>query len=260
MVHRWLISIMSIGCIGVLSANAQQANPYEGDAAAIRAGGALYARRCAACHGADAKGTPGPDLTQLGTSGANSKRVFDVVQRGIEGSIMPPSLAADNEIWAIVAYLRSVGTVPPFANDRGDAARGRRIFASVCARCHRVQEQGGAMGPDLSRIAMVRSREALVQAIRDPSASIERGYRAVTLVTKNGERIQGVAKNEDAFSIQIMNADAELKGYSKVDLEQVIHESQSPMPAHGSSDLRRRELDDLLAYLGTLRATDDAER
>src|SRR3970282_1294002 len=163
-------------------------------------------------HGADAKGTPGPDLTQLGTSGANSKRVFDVVQRGIEGSIMPPSLAADNEIWAIVAYLRSVGTVPPFANDRGDAVRGRRIFSSACARCHRAHESGGAIGPDLSRIAMARSREALVRAIRDPSASVERGYRAVTLVTKNGERIQGVAKNEDAFSIQSMNADAELQG------------------------------------------------
>jgi hypothetical protein len=170
---------------------------------------------------------------------------------------MPPSLAADDEIWAIVAYLRTVGSVPPFSSDGGNAAQGRRIFASTCARCHRAQEQGGAMGPDLSHIAMVRSREALVRAIRHPSASIEAGYRAVTLVTKNGERIEGVAKNEDAFSIQIMNADERLQGYLKVDLDQVIHESQSLMPSHRSSDLSRRDLDDLLAYLGTLRATDD---
>jgi cytochrome c oxidase cbb3-type subunit III len=257
MVRRTLIGVTTVGCVAMLAANAQQANPYEGDPAAIRAGGALYARRCAACHGADAKGTPGPDLTLLWTKGADDERVFEVVKRGIEGSIMPPSLAADSEIWAIVAYLRNVGTMPPFANDRGDAAQGRRIFASTCARCHRAEEQGGPIGPDLSRIAMVRSREALVRAIRDPSASIERGYRAVTLVTKNGERIEGVAKNEDAFSIQVMDADGRLKGYLKVDLEQVMHESKSLMPSHRSSDLSRRELDDLLAYLGTLRANDD---
>jgi alcohol dehydrogenase (cytochrome c) len=246
---RALAGATAILCAWAPSAGAQQGNPYEADPAAIRAGGTAYASRCAACHGADAKGTPGPDLTLLWASGANDERVFAVVRSGIEGSSMPPSLAPDDEIWAIVAYLRSIATVPPLTTDGGDAARGRELYASQCARCHRAAGGGGTLGPDLSNIARVRSREALVRAIRDPSAALEPRYRAVTLVTRSGERIQGVAKNEDAFSIQIMDTDERLQGYLKAELDEVVHETGSLMPTFARRDLSGRELEDLLAFL-----------
>ena len=109
------------------------------------------------------------------------------------------------------------------------------------------------MGPELTRIAQVRSPEALVRAIRDPSESVAPGYRAVTLVTKGGDRIEGVVKSEDAFSIQIVDTDQRLQGYIKADLADLIHEEESRMPRFGRLRLRPSELDDLLAFLGTLR-------
>jgi alcohol dehydrogenase (cytochrome c) len=240
-------------CAWVSAAGAQQGNPFEADPAAIRAGRTLFASRCAICHDADAKGAQGPDLTVLWMAGKSDAQVFESVRRGVENTVMPPSAASDEEIWAIVAYLRSIGTVPPFTSDRGDAAQGREIFASTCASCHRAEGGGGALGPDLSRIALIRSREALVSAIREPSAAIDPAYRTVTLVAHDGERIEGIAKGEDAFSIQIIDNENRLQGYLKADLADVVAESESLMPAYGQREISKRELDDLLAFLGTLR-------
>ena len=249
-----LTCVLVIVCIlAPFSASAQGGNPYDADPAAIRAGAALYGTRCAECHGADAKGISGPDLTLLWASGTNDDRVFQTIRLGVSGSIMRSSSAPDNEIWAVVAYVKSLSTVSPFENDTGDSERGQEVFSSTCARCHRVNGRGGRLGPDLSRIAQVRSRDMLMRAIRDPSASVAAGYRAVTLVTQDGQRIRGATKSEDAFSIQILDTRERLQGYLKADLQEVIHEERSLMPDFGPDRLSDSELDDVLRYLGTLR-------
>ncbi len=75
------------------------------------AGGAsLYGEACAACHGADAKGLNGPDLTTLWASGATDDRVLQTIRRGVPGSIMPASTAPAEELRAIVAYLKTLAT------------------------------------------------------------------------------------------------------------------------------------------------------
>ena len=234
-------------------ASAQGGNPYEGDRTAIRAGRALYEARCAQCHGGDAKGISGPDLTLLWAMGTNDDRVFGTIRLGVSGSIMPSSSAPDQEIWALVAYVKSISTVPQVDDDRGDAVRGEEIFSGTCTRCHSVNRAGGRLGPDLSRIAAIRSREMLIRAIRDPSASVASGYRAVTLVTQDGDRIRGLAKAEDPFSIQILDTQERLQGYLKADLQEVIHEDRSLMRPFGPDRLSDTELDDLLRYLSTLR-------
>src|SRR5262245_31599824 len=88
-------------------------------APAAAAAAKLFAETCAACHGADAKGDNGPNLTVLWASGATDERVFETIRRGVPGSVMPPSRASDDEIRALVAYLKSLAA--PAAG--GDAAR-----------------------------------------------------------------------------------------------------------------------------------------
>ena len=249
-----LSHVFAIICIAVpLPAGAQLSNPFEGDARAIRAGERLYANRCAACHGADGKGATGPDVTMLWLEGTNDETVFDTIREGVDGAVMPPSFAPDEELWAMVAYLRDISTVPPFDAGDGDAEIGREIFAANCVECHRVNGAGGTLGPDLSNIAAVRSREALIGSIRDPSQTMAVGYRTVTLVAADGERIEGVVKGEDAFSLQVVDTDARLQGYLKTNLRSFVHEDESLMPRFGRLRLSERELDDLLAFLATQR-------
>jgi putative heme-binding domain-containing protein len=249
-----LLVVATLGCLMVIPVTwAQAVNPYDGDAAAISAGATLFGTRCSECHGADAKGLAGPDLTLLWQAGVSDARVLEIIRSGVPDTIMPPSTADDRENWAIVAYLKSLSTVPPFASERGNFARGRDVFASECASCHRVAGSGGSLGPALTRIARVRGREALVSAIREPDVLVPSSHKKVTLVMRTGERITGIRRAEDAFSIQILDTDERLRGYLKSEIGQVIHEEGSLMPAFGDDQLSDDELEDLLAYLATLR-------
>ena len=249
--HRTLALLLLTAPLAV---DAQQStNPYDSNPAAQRAGRALFANRCAECHGADARGFSGPDLTVLWAEGTSDGRVFQTIRSGVSGSIMPSFSASDQEIWAMVAYMKSISTVPAFDNARGDAGRGQELFSSTCTRCHRIGGDGGRLGPDLSRIAAIRSRDTLIRSIRDPSGSVASGYRTVTVVTRDSQRIRGVVKSEDAFSIQILDTGERLRGYVKADVQGVIHEDRSLMRQFGPDRLSEDQLDDLLQYLGTLR-------
>ncbi len=137
---------------------------------------------------------------------------------------------------------------------RGNTPNGERIFWASCGGCHRVNDRGGRLGPDLSQIASSQSRESLLRSIRDASASIASGYEPVTLVTRDGQRIRGVRKGEDAFSIQIMDTRERLQGYVKAELREVSRDTQSLMPSFGADRLSDADLDDLLDFLSTLRS------
>ncbi|GIS50593.1 MAG: hypothetical protein Ct9H90mP25_0270 [Gammaproteobacteria bacterium] len=86
------------------------------------------------------------------------------------------------------------------------------------------------MGPNLSKITEVRSLEALISSIRNPSFSISRGYKPVSITTSDGQQIQGVIKREDAFSIQIMEPNQFLRAFSKMSLKGLEYEEQSWVP------------------------------
>lgn len=231
---------------------AQSANPYIGDTAAIRVGGALYGARCATCHGADAKGIVAPDLTRLWATGVEDHRVFQIVREGVPGSIMPANAAPDNELWAIVAYLRSISTVPLVIDPNADIQRGETLFNSTCSACHRVNGQGGSMGPDLSRIAVIRSKDLLTSAIRDPSALIASRYKPITLILNDGSQIRGTLKSEDAFSVQIMSSEQQLRGYRMSQLQDIIRETESVMPVFNANALSENDLINILGYLANI--------
>jgi putative heme-binding domain-containing protein len=171
---------------------------------------------------------------------------------------MPPSAAPDNELWAIVAHLRIISVMPPLVST-GNADRGRTLFIDECAGCHQVRGEGGALGPDLTTIGATRSRAALVTALRDPSATVALGFRAVTAVTHGGERVEGVVKGEDAFSIQILTVDGELRSFRKQELRQLTRSTGSLMPTYDTAKLSDAALEDVLAYLGTLRVPEGSQ-
>jgi putative heme-binding domain-containing protein len=236
---------------------AAQAPPPAGqrdlDPALVRTGSGLFRERCAECHGADAKGVAGHDLTQLWAAGATDERVFQIIRVGVPNTLMPSSAAPDDELRALVAYLRSLNgaAAAPGGTARGNTDNGERIFWASCGSCHAVKGRGGVLGPDFSRVG--QSPEALAQAIRDPNASTAGGFQAVTLITRDGQRVRGTRKSEDALSIQIMDANERLRGFLKSSLREVIKEPASLMPAFGPDKLTDADLNDLVAFLNTLR-------
>jgi putative heme-binding domain-containing protein len=234
-------------------------NPHLGNKASIQGGLALYRVRCGDCHGLDARGYRGPDLTAL-LGGMPDERLFRTIRSGVQGTEMPPSEMPDDDLLMIIAYLRNLGGVGPAEKPRGNVDSGAQLFASQCASCHRVGERGGRLGPDLSRVGAARSQSALVREIRTPSEWMPPGFEPVTLVFKDGQKIRGLKKNEDVFSIQVMDTRERIQGYLKSSLQEVIYEQTSLMPEYGPDRLTDAQLNDVVGYLSTLRIPSPSSR
>lgn len=214
----------------------------EDVAAAVR----LYRPLCSNCHGQHGEGRPG--LTPNFATGAfhyasSDAELFDILQTGIPGTIMPAFTLDDRETWQIVSLLRSFANRP--GEITGDVQTGAALFRERgCARCH----QPGGSGPDLRAVAAVRSPDELREAIVHPNNEVHpRRYR-VQATTADGTRVEGIRLNEDTFSAQIRTKDGELMALDKSQLRDFEIVKESAMPSF-ESRLTDRELRDLVAYL-----------
>jgi putative heme-binding domain-containing protein len=136
----------------------------------------------------------------------------------------------------------------------GDASAGKAIFegSGACLTCHSVNDRGGSLGPDLSWIGLLRTPESLEQSLIDPDADIARRYFTIVVETRKGQRIEGLALNEDDFSIQIRDVKGDLRSFDKSDLTSVRREPRSLMRSHGP-ELSPAKIAYLVSYLRTLR-------
>ena len=81
----------------------------------------------------------------------------------------------------------------------------------------------------------------------------------MTAVTRDGERVEGVVKGEDAFSLQVLSVDGELQSFRKQELRQLIRSAASLMPVYDAVTLSDAALEDVLAYLGSLRVPEGSQ-
>ena len=260
----WLAGIVTVASAAatVLAQEQPAKNPFQPTPQAIQEGMAAFRANCAYCHGMDAHGARGPDLTHIFAGGATEEGLYRLVRRGIPGTEMPPAgvFLQEPDTWKAIMYLRTLNAPAPTEAPRGDSANGEKVFSARCAACHRVNGRGGVLGPDLSRIGVARARPALVRQIRGAVEDIRPGYEPVTVTTREGRSIRGTRKNEDLFSVQIMDNAERLQGYVKSDVRSVAGEKRSLMPVYGIDQLNERDLDDLVAYLGTLRGSPAGSR
>src|SRR5688572_8096754 len=140
-----LHTVAAVLLLAVSISAAQDSPPpgaRPGDVAGVNRGIKILLNRCAECHGADAKGVARHDLTLLWAAGATDAQVFAVIRSGVPNTIMPSSSAPDDEIRAIVAYLRSLNTVAAEGAASGSAAAGEKTFQAMCANCHALGGRG----------------------------------------------------------------------------------------------------------------------
>jgi putative heme-binding domain-containing protein len=244
---------------GAQEPEASPNNPLQGNATAIRQGQNIYRGRCAVCHGIDAKGFRGSDLTTGDwVHGGTDAQIFKTIRSGVPGTEMPGhGNMSEDEIWMVLAYLRTLSSPGGAAPERGEAARGEQLFwardRGNCGQCHMVGPRGGRIGPNLTRIGAARSASALEREIRTPAEVIPVGFETVTVVTKDGKKIRGARKNEDTFSVQIMTASEEILSFSKKEVEVMPELERSLMPAYGPERLSDSDLIDVVRYLRSLR-------
>ena len=249
---------------------AAQTNPLAGNPKAAKAGEFEFRINCALCHGLGARGGGrGPDLTrQHKRHGDSDAEMFHNISQGIPGTVMPANGTngqgvgmTDEEIWQIIAYLRSIQVKAP-PKSFGNAARGKQLFYgdANCSGCHMVGGKGARIGPDLSSVGSSRTVDTLIESIRDPSRRLAWGlteptkefpqeYETVTVVTSDGQEIKGVTLNEDSFSLQMMDSAENLHLFEKDKLRSTQKTRKSFMPVYDTSTLSDQDLHDIIAYL-----------
>lgn len=223
-------------------------NPVE-----ARAGHLLYNRSCTMCHGLD--GAAGDRAPALGAQRrylrASTPDLIDAIRNGIKGTNMPSSPLGDSDINKIVAYIHSLRATAADVEVPGDASAGEAVFHGKgdCIKCHMIRGLGGILGPDLSNIGAQRKLDDIRAALTVSKPVPARGYQPVNIVTKAGSRIEGVAKNENNFSIQVLGRDEKLHLILHDEIRELQHEGKSLMPTDAAKRLSPDEFQNLLAFL-----------
>ena len=241
------IVVVAIFLLCAVSAQAQ-------NQAQLAGGKATFRSNCAFCHGLTGGGGRGPALSSgRFVHGSATDDIKNVIRNGVPGTTMPSFEFEKDELDELVAYIRSLsGSAPKAAPVAGDPLKGHRVYArSGCSGCHRIGMEGSVFGPDLTRVGAGRSAEYLRESIVNPSADVPEEYAGVTVVTRDGQRITGVRINEDTFTLQLRDASQNFRMFQKDEVQGVIPETKSLMPAYNS--FAADDLQNLLAYLDSLR-------
>jgi len=214
----------------------------------------IFATTCAACHGLDgAGGENGPDIShRREVQGLSDKALLQIVRRGVPGTGMPAfGSLSDDQVKAVVGYLRSLQGQTAAADLSGDPRHGQAIFfgKAGCSQCHMAKGQGGFIASDLSSYASTPSADDIRNAITDPNRNLDPRKRPVTVTTAGGQTLTGVVRNEDNFSLQLQTMDGALHLFARQELRNIEYQPHSLMPDDYASRLSRQELDDLVSYL-----------
>ncbi|MBP6827596.1 MAG: HEAT repeat domain-containing protein [Saprospiraceae bacterium] len=155
--------------------------------------------------------------------------------------------------WAAVTPIHSLTDEYSEALFGGNPDAGEHLFTynptAQCMRCHALGIDGGTVGPPLTHIGSVLSREQILQALVDPSARLAPGYGNVSLKLKDGQEVFGVLAKETDSALTLTTADAEplVIPVSRIEKRTNL---PSSMPAMGGL-LTKREIRDIVAFLAS---------
>src|SRR5499425_1154054 len=181
----------------------------------VKAGEEIFHTKgtCEICHRIGQKGTRAPDLAGVGSRAGKTKPGMSAKAYILESLLQPaaylvpgypaimpevdkPPIALNrSEVWALTAFLESLGgTVDVTLNDvpatvgaggggagavaevkiPGDPKAGEAVFQGkgTCIACHKAGKVGAAqVGPDLSQIAKIQTPDYIMKKILDPAGS-----------------------------------------------------------------------------------------
>ena len=139
---------------------------------------------------------------------------------------------------------------------KGNAAKGAEIFrreTTGCIKCHQVRGEGRELGPALSEIGTKLSKEALYEAILDPSAGISFGFEAWQVQLKSGDEAYGIKASDTPDEIAIKDTNGIITRHKRNQIASMQQMKTSIMPAGLQQTMTTQELVDLVEYLFSLK-------
>ncbi len=141
------------------------------------------------------------------------------------------------------------------AREQGDAKRGREVFRRAeiaCTACHRVGDEGGALGPDLTNLGSAQPIDFIIGAVLEPQREIKEGFETMEIRTQDGRTLNGFRRPADPGEVALLDASTQREVHVKkadVTSEKTLG---SLMPTGLLNNLPRQDQRDLFRYLSTL--------
>ncbi|HTH48646.1 MAG TPA: c-type cytochrome [Candidatus Limnocylindria bacterium] len=138
----------------------------------------------------------------------------------------------------------------------GDPAKGAAVFRRAdvgCINCHQVNGEGTDFGPKLSEIGAKLGKEALCEAVLDPSAGISFGFEAWNVKLKNGDEALGLIVSETEEDLSLKAVGGTVTRYRKAEITGREKQVLSIMPVGLQQNMTTQDFVDLIAYLASLR-------
>jgi putative heme-binding domain-containing protein len=126
--------------------------------------------------------------------------------------------------------------------------RGLAVFTKNCVVCHKIDNNGGAVGPNLDGVGL-RGVDRVVEDILDPSRNVDPAFRYSNVILKNSQLITGLEKRREGETIVFIDTTGKEQVVKKSDIKQQMESKLSAMPDNFGELIPENEFDDLLAFL-----------
>jgi cytochrome c oxidase cbb3-type subunit III len=219
-------------------------------------GRTLFESSCAGCHGLDGRGSErGPDIsTRQQIVQLSDEDILGILRAGRPTAGMPPfAFLGHVKLKALLDYVRTLQGKGQSAALPGNPHNGKSLFFgnARCSECHMVQGAGGFLGRDLSSYGASLSPAEIRSSMLNAGGAANKANKTAVVTLRDGNKLQGVIRNEDNFSLQLQSFDGAFHLLNKSDVAQIDFLLKPIMPDDYASSLKPSELDDLVSFLMT---------
>ena len=151
--------------------------------------------------------------------------------------------ASGDRAGVVSDYMASATTM------KGDAGRGKQVFAMVCTACHKHGDLGVDVGPPLADVK-VKPPEALLSDILDPNRMFEARWSAYQIDTKDGRILSGLVTAESADHVTVAMMGGATETLARGAIKEMKSLDRTLMPVGLEAAITKEQMADLLAFLG----------
>ncbi len=130
----------------------------------------------------------------------------------------------------------------------GNPYKGKQLFREHCGKCHKLFDEGGQIGPDLTSFKRDNLERVLTNVV-NPSLEIREGFENYIIETTDGRVVNGFLADKDNQVVVLRGIDGQNLIFRRDEIEEMHVTPKSVMPEGTLSKLNEQQLRDLFAYV-----------
>jgi putative heme-binding domain-containing protein len=206
---------------------------------------------------------------RIGNSGEGEKRVLKILKSNqVPSELIADVVASVGNSWresvrkearqylpkaTVVEEVVKIPTMDELNALKAVAANGKVVFASNCAVCHKVNNEGYDFGPKLTEIGSKYAKDGMLKAIVYPSEGISFGYEGWVLKMNDGSETMGIISSKTKTDIELKMPGGIVQKIKLASVKSMEQMKTSMMSAGLHTGISQQEMADLLAYLDGLK-------